>query len=181
MVSFINDSPKNFNDLESRMAFVLELTKKNVVQKTGGPFGAAIFNEETGALVGCGVNRVELEKCSIAHAEMMAFMMAQKVCNSFDLGASELPAHQLVTSSQMCAMCLGATVWSGVRSVVYGSTAEDVESIVGFDEGPIPHDWKNHLESRGIRVYPEIMREQSRKLLALYKEYDGTIYNGRGG
>ena len=41
-----------------RMPFVIELARRNVVEQTGGPFGAAIFESATGILVAPGVNRV---------------------------------------------------------------------------------------------------------------------------
>ena len=38
-----------------RMPFVIELERRNVVEETGGPFGAAIFESVTGNLVAPGV------------------------------------------------------------------------------------------------------------------------------
>jgi len=40
------------------MKFVLALCRENVIQGTGGPFSAAIFNRNTHQLISCGVNRV---------------------------------------------------------------------------------------------------------------------------
>ena len=44
-------------------------------------------------------------------------------------------------------MCLGSVVWSGVREVLASAQPEDVENIVGFDEGPalpiMTSSWKN--------------------------------------
>src|SRR5690606_12471313 len=116
------------------------------------PFGAAGFERDSGKLVAVGVNRVVPCRASVAHAEMMAFTLAQEAVGRFDLAAPGLPAHELVTSAQMCAMCYGATLWSGVRRVVYAATASDVEELAGFDEGPLPADWQGQLRARGIDV-----------------------------
>ena len=45
---------------------------------------------------------------------------------------------QIVVNAQMCAMCLGAVIWSGVKEVCYAATSREVEQITGFDEGPLP-------------------------------------------
>lgn len=168
-----------FPEIHDRVDLVLKLCHRNILEKTGGPFAAAIFEEETGYLVSVGVNRVVPENCSAAHAEMMAFMLAQNALGSFDLGREGGPSHQLVTSAQMCAMCLGATVWSGVRSVVFSATAEDVERIVGFDEGPIHPHWQAELTQRGIHIYPTFKRAEAVDLLELYQQQGGIVYNGR--
>ncbi len=162
---------------EERMRFVLALTERNIREQTGGPFGAAVFERVSGNLVSVGVNVVVAQGCSAAHAEMMALMLAQQQCGSFDLAAESLPDHQLVTSGKMCAMCLGNVCWSGVKEVVSAAEPEDVESLTGFDEGPTPADYNAQLERRGIRILPEVLREEGRRVLQLYVEQGGTIYN----
>ncbi|MDP6330298.1 MAG: hypothetical protein QGF55_05525, partial [SAR324 cluster bacterium] len=57
---------------EERMRFVLDLTLQNIERATGGPFGAAVFEKNSGKLVSVGVNVVMEQSCSVAHAEMMA-------------------------------------------------------------------------------------------------------------
>ena len=68
------------------MRFVLALTERNIREKTGGPFGAAVFEQDSGKLVSVGVNVVIQQNCSAAHAEMMALMLAQKELDHYDLG-----------------------------------------------------------------------------------------------
>ena len=77
----------------------------------------------------------------MAHAEAMAFMLAQQDLESFDLGAAGLPAMEIVASSQPCIQCYGMTWWSGVQRLLIGARAADVERITGFEEGPLPDDW----------------------------------------
>lgn len=136
--SFLNEYPKIIPDPEKQMRFVLALTERNIREETGGPFGSAVFERDSGKLVSVGVNVVVRQNCSAAHAEMMALMLAQKELGNFDLGADGFPGHRLVTSGKMCAMCLGNVCWSGVSEVLSSAEPEDVEKIAGFDEGLPP-------------------------------------------
>jgi len=159
------------------MRFVLALTERNIRKKTGGPFGSAVFEIASGKLVSVGVNVVVQQNCSAAHGEMMALMLAQKELSNFDLGAADLPAHRLVTSGKMCAMCLGNVCWSGVKEVLSSAEPEDVESITGFDEGPTPLDYNAQLERRGIKIVPILLRSEGQRVLQLYVDLGGLVYN----
>jgi len=160
------------------MRLAIKLAELNVEHQTGGPFGAGIFELKSGRLVAAGVNLVESSNCSIAHAEMLAIAIAQRLVGCYDLGIEEGAAYELVTSTEPCAMCLGAIPWSGVRSVVCGARDEDARSI-GFDEGPKPGNWVKSLESRGIRVLRDVLREEARAVLLDYEKRGGLIYNAR--
>ena len=175
--SFLREQPKIIHEQEAQMRFVLALTERNIREQTGGPFGSAIFEIFSGKLISVGVNVVVKQNCSAAHGEMMALMLAQKEVSNFDLGASGLPAHRLVTSGKMCAMCLGNVCWSGVKEVLSSAEPEDVEGIVGFDEGPTPNDYNTQLEKRGIRIVPELLRSEGQKILQLYVDLGGQVYN----
>ena len=162
---------------EQRMHLAIELARMNVDRKTGGPFGAAIFNIESNHLVAAGVNLVVPTKCSVAHAETMAIMLAQRLLKTHNLGDPTLPSLELVTSSEPCAMCLGALVWSGIQCVVSGARDEDVR-MIGFDEGPKPTDWIEALASYGILVKHDICRSEAVAVLTAYKKSGEIIYNG---
>lgn len=177
----LETSEKSFPTDEDRMRFVLALTERNVVEKTGGPFGAAVFEKESGRLVSVGVNVVVSARCGAAHAEMMALALAQQARGTHDLGSSDLPSHQLVTSGKMCAMCLGGVCWSGVKEVISSARPSDVESITGFDEGPTPPDYDDQLTRRGIRVVNDVLRDEGRAVLQRYVENGGVIYNASRG
>jgi tRNA(Arg) A34 adenosine deaminase TadA len=178
--AFVDGKGPAFASIEERMRFVIELSRVNVERRTGGPFGAAVFERDSGRVVGVGVNLVESGKCSIAHAEMVAIAVAQQAVGSYDLGAEGFVCHELVTSTEPCAMCLGAIPWSGIRRVVCGARDEDARAI-GFDEGSKPADWVGSLERRGIAVVRDVLREQARRVLVKYKESGGVIYNAMGG
>jgi tRNA(Arg) A34 adenosine deaminase TadA len=159
------------------MALAITLARENVERDTGGPFGAAVFEMAGGALVAVGVNSVIRLNNSTLHAEMVAFMMAQRRVGSFTLQAAGMPAHELVTSCEPCAMCLGATLWSGVRRVVYGALREDA-SRLNFDEGPVFPESYRYLEQRGIEIVRGVRRDEARAVLDRYRETRGRIYNG---
>jgi tRNA(Arg) A34 adenosine deaminase TadA len=176
---FITEQKETLESDEQRMALVVELARFNVQNATGGPFGAAIFKMHSGRLVAVGVNVVEAQSCSIAHAEMMAIAGAQQSLGCYDLGASGLPNHELVTSTEPCAMCLGAIPWSGVRRVVCGARDEDARAI-GFDEGHKPPGWDALLEKQGIEVVRDVLRDRARQVLVDYARQGGAIYNPTG-
>ncbi len=162
---------------EERMRLVVTLARLNVERGSGGPFGAALFESESGRLVAVGVNLVVRGNCSILHAEMVALVLAQRMLGSFDLSGPGIPACQLVTSAEPCAMCLGAIPWSGVRHLLCGARGADVEEV-GFDEGAKPAEWVETLERRGIRVVGDCCRDEAVAVLRQYAAAGGAIYNG---
>lgn len=163
---------------EERMGLVIKLARQNIQRGTGGPFAAAVFDLDSGKLLAPGVNLVVGNHCSVAHAELMALMLAQQLAGSHDLGGPALPPCELVTTTEPCAMCLGALPWSGIVSLVCGARDEDAREI-GFDEGDKPTDWPATLQQRGIAVYRDICAPQARAVLQQYRDRGGPIYNGR--
>jgi len=177
---FCTSWPNGFGAVEDRAAFVVALSQKNVDRETGGPFAAAVFDPGSGRLVAPGVNLVVSASCSAAHAEIVAIIVAQQIMGTFDLGAAGLPALELVSSTEPCAMCLGAVPWSGVRRLVCCARGEDAE-VLGMDEGEKPPAWPRALEQRGIAVTRDICRLEAAAVLRGYCERGGLIYNGRRG
>ena len=160
---------------EDKMLLAVELSARNVEESSGGPFGAAIFNSDTGEVISIGVNRVVPLFNSTAHAEMMAFMLAQHRLRNHRLNASR---HQFVmaTSAQPCAMCYGASVWAGINRILVGARREDVESLTEFDEGPMPRNWIQGLRRRGISVDRDILRKEACEVLREYARRTGQTY-----
>ena len=64
--------PEALATVEERMAAVNRLARRNVDERTGGPFAAGVFEQASGRVVALGVNRVVPEGISCAHAETMA-------------------------------------------------------------------------------------------------------------
>ena len=167
------DAERRYPDAESRIALAIKLSRLNVDHRSGGPFGAAVFNEE-GRLIGVGVNRVVPHNCSAAHAEVMALTTSQQRMQSFRLnqGGGRIT---LATSAQPCSMCYGALIWAGIDELLIAARADDVQTLAGFDEGPLPADWKGELEHRGITVHTDLMRDHARHVLRDYGE-SGLVY-----
>lgn len=173
------DYSRAYTTDEDRMRLAIALSRQNVERGTGGPFGAAVFERESGALVSVGVNSVvRLNNCTL-HAEMVAFQLAQKRVASFTLAGdgARRPSHDLFTSCAPCAMCLGAALWSGVSRVVCAAGREDAERI-DFDEGPVFAESYAYLEARGVEIVREVLRAEACEVLQLYRERGGQVYNG---
>ena len=52
---FLEKAPAVFENIEDRMRLAIELSKLNVENETGGPFGAAVFEQDSGKLIAVGV------------------------------------------------------------------------------------------------------------------------------
>ena len=160
---------------EDKMRLAIDLALRNVEAGTGGPFGAAVFDSDSGAVISVGVNRVVPLNNSTAHAEMMAFMLAQRRLQSFRLDATR---HHFVlaTSAQPCAMCYGACPWAGIHRLLIGARRKDVEALTEFDEGPMPRNWRKGLERRGISIRRDVLRKEARAVFLAYQKAPGTTY-----
>ncbi len=170
-----------FESRSSRMRLAIRLASENVTRGTGGPFGAGVFEIETGRLIAVGVNLVESSRCSIAHAEAVAIALAQQSLGTHDLASRSLPALELVTSAQPCCQCFGMIWWSGVRGLVVGARTEDVESIAGFREGPLPDGWADRLRDRPgllpIDVAVDVLRDEAIVPLQAFRASGGSPYH----
>ncbi len=173
--SFLDQTGSVHSQIEDRMRFVIELSGRNIEQQTGGPFAAAIFDSQ-GNLVAPGVNMVMASNCSILHAEIVAIALAQKVLGRYDLSENGRFNYDLVTTTEPCAMCLGAVPWSGINRLICAARDEDARKI-GFDEGSKPNNWIGELEKHRITVLRDILRAEAVKVLEKYKTSGGQIYN----
>lgn len=158
------------------MDFVIQLSMQNVKEKTGGPFASAVFDKDSGKLLGIGLNRVIPLNNSVLHGEILAIMMAENKLGSFTL-ESENSVRELFTSCEPCAMCLGAVLWSGVNRLVCAATAEDARAL-GFDEGPVFPESYKYLENAGIEIIRQLSGSAAKKVLQQYIQSGGKIYNG---
>ncbi len=170
------DFNRSYPTVQDKMTVVNTLARRNVEEDTGGPFGAAVFDLTTHRLVGPGVNMVVPSSNPTAHAEIVAISVAGSTLGTYDLGDEGRKPTALVTSVEPCAMCLGATPWSGVSRIVIGARDEDARAV-GFDEGNKPANWIESLESRGITVVRDVLREEATKILVKYEQADKKIYN----
>jgi tRNA(Arg) A34 adenosine deaminase TadA len=161
-------------DDEARVALAIRLARRNVELGTGGPFGAAVFDAD-GRVVAFGVNRVMPEACSVAHAEMMAFMGAQMKLRRHRLNENG-QRYVLATSAQPCCQCYGASFWAGIDELLVGARASDVMELSEFDEGPLPADWIGELTKRGIALQRDVLRARAREVFEFYARMGGMKY-----
>ena len=162
-----------------KVALAIELSQRNVEADSGGPFGAAVFGPDD-RIIAIGVNRVVPHACSVAHAEMMAYMLAQgrtqRLRLNRDADDNPIGPITLATSSQPCCQCYGATVWAGIDRLLIGARADDVMALTEFDEGPLPADWVGELGKRGIEVVRDIERDAACAVLRAYGASGGAKY-----
>jgi tRNA(Arg) A34 adenosine deaminase TadA len=161
---------------EDRMRAAIRLARENVRRATGGPFAALVVERDTGRVIAVGTNSVLRYNNAVLHGEVVAIMMAQQRLSSWTLNAAGMPDHELVTSCEPCAMCLGAAHWSGVRAIVCGATRDDATDT-NFDEGPVFPESYRYLEERGIEIVRGVLREEASAVLREYRERGGTVYN----
>ncbi len=173
------DSSRAYTSDADKVGLAVELSRHNIDARTGGPFGAVVYGPED-RIIAVGVNRVVPHACSVAHAEMMAYMLAQGRTQRLRLNRDEddnvVGPVTLATSSQPCCQCYGATVWAGIDRLLIGARAEDVMALTEFDEGPLPADWIGELNARGIEVVRDIARDAACAVLRAYGEQDGQRY-----
>jgi tRNA(Arg) A34 adenosine deaminase TadA len=173
------DAARAYPTDADKVSLAIALSKRNIEADTGGPFGAAVFGPDD-RILALGVNRVVPHACSVAHAEMMAYMLAQgrtqRLRLNRDVDGNPLGPIALATSSQPCCQCYGATVWAGIDRLLIGARAEDVMELTEFDEGPLPADWIGELNARGIEVVRDIRRDAARDVLRVYSASGGRAY-----
>lgn len=168
--------PECTNDT-GRMSLAITLARENIARGSGGPFGAAIFARGAPRPLAVGVNCVERLRNAVLHAEIVALMLAEARLGSYTLRAPGAPEYELFTSCAPCAMCLGATLWSGVRRIVCAAGREDAMAL-GFDEGPVfPESWR-YLQAQGIALEHGLLAVEAGAVMRRYREGNGLVYNG---
>jgi len=165
---------------EGRMRLLNRLAERNVAEGSGGPFAALAVRRGGGEVVAAGVNLVLASGLSSMHAEVVTISVTQARLGTWDLGAEDDPL-ELWVNWRPCAMCFGATLWSGVRGLTIAGDGPELEALTGFDEGPVRDDWAAQLEARGIAVRIGVLRDEA---VAVFERYganpDKTVYNARG-
>jgi tRNA(Arg) A34 adenosine deaminase TadA len=177
----IEDVPPLLPSLTERMELVHRLARRNHVEGSGGPFAALVAERDSGRVLSVGVNLVLASGLSSTHAEVVALSLAQVGFGTWDLGAAGGPATQLVVNWRPCAMCFGATLWSGVRSLVIAGEGPECERLTGFDEGPVVGDWRRQLSDRGIEVTSDVLRDEAVQTFTEYGAGSALVYNARQG
>ena len=95
------------------------------------PFGAILVRD--GAVLLTARNTIFSGSDVTAHAELN---LVRQSTERYD--AEFLAGCTLYTSTEPCAMCTGAIVWSGIGGIVYGCPAEKLGEITGEGRFVVP-------------------------------------------
>ena len=85
------------------------------------PVGAVVVEGER--VLAAERNRMRELNDPTAHAEIVVIRRAAQALKRLTLDAAHGTHLRLFTTCEPCAMCLGATLWSGVQRVVSGAQA----------------------------------------------------------
>lgn len=149
------------------MKVAIDEAKYSMDNDIGGAFGACIVNPKTNEIVSRGGNMVLETNDPTQHAEIVAI---QRACKK--LGIYDLSGLVLYTSCEPCPMCLSASIWANIKTIYYGSTRDDAQSI-GFRDSFI-YDHINGKKSAINMI--NICREDTLKLFDEYKQKNKIIY-----
>lgn len=172
--------PSRLDTPEDRVRVVNRLADRNVDEGTGGPFAALVIDTASSRPVAVGTNLVLSSGLSSAHAEVVAISVAQATLGHWDLSHAGAK-HELVVNWRPCAMCYGALLWSGLRRLLIAGDGPELETLTGFDEGPMRSDWADQLRRRGITVTQDVLRTEAIDVFRRYGARDDVVvYNARG-
>ncbi len=94
------------------------------VQKGNHPFGAVLVMEDN--IVMEAMNTIHTDHDVTRHAELNLVSKASQLFTQ-----EQLALATLYTTTEPCAMCSGAIYWSGISSIVYAASANDLDLIAG--------------------------------------------------
>lgn len=153
---------------EACMTLAINLARENVARNSGGPFGAVVRSDSTGAIVSVGVNLVPPTGNPVLHAETVALSLAAA-------GRVNFGELTLFTSCEPCIMCLGALHWSGIRRIVSAALKADAEAV-GFSEGAGTRELRAEMLERGVVFEDGRLREEGAEVLRSYVAGGEAIY-----
>lgn len=174
LIQHLNTPLPTLTSDQQKMAWVIELSRHNIAND-GGPFAAAVFDSSTNQLISAGVNLVIPTNCSVMHAEIVALIMAQQETGRYHLEQNSEHSYELFSTTEPCAMCMGAIPWAGISRLVCGARDEDARKI-GFNEGDKPNDWVKNFSQRNISVVRDLCRHEAAQVLKQYGQQQGTLY-----
>jgi len=89
------------------------------------PFGA-VLADSAGRVVLEAENTVNTERDKTGHAELNLVRQATQ-----RFSEQELAGYTMYASTELCAMCAGATFWAGIGRVVYALSEPELYAIAG--------------------------------------------------
>lgn len=155
--------------LDEAMEQAIARARQTMNENIGGPFGAAIFDQE-GNIIVVASNSVLRDHDPTAHAEVNAIREAGRL-----LGTHNLSGYILYATGYPCPMCLGATIWANITHVIYGARPEDAEAI-GFRDDFIYRFIEGGRIDSSILLIEEYGREECVQLFEEYAEKQKQLY-----
>ncbi len=156
-------------DATDIMRLAIKRARETMNEDLGGPFGAAVVDEE-GEILAVTSNTVLGDNDPTAHAEINAIREAARKKGSYDLSGCTL-----YTTAHPCPMCLGAIIWANIKRILYGCRPEDADGI-GFRDDFIYDFIKGDMADKEILEIAEDERDECLKLFAEYKKMNKVIY-----
>ena len=144
------------------MRRAIELSRTNVANGTGGPFGAVIV--KGGMVIGEGANQVTARNDPTAHAEVEAIRAACAHIGNFDLSGAVV-----YTSCEPCPMCLAAIYWARLERIYFANTKVDAAAI-NFDDDFIYREFAKEPAARTIPM-TQLMRDEA---MQAFKEWGSS-------
>jgi guanine deaminase len=150
------------------LQLAVEEAKKGVLSNDGGPFGAAIVCR--GELIALAHNEVLKTNDPTAHAEVVAIRRASAILGRFDLSDCVLYA-----TCEPCPMCLAASYWAKIKTLVYACSRHDA-ARAGFDDAFIYEVLEGKAEDKRMEVL-QMGREMALSAFELWQQKgDKTLY-----
>ena len=134
------------------MKEAIELSRKNIREGKGGPFGTVIVKDST--IIARGTNLVTSTNDPTAHAEIVAIREACRILRSF-----QLDGCTIYTSCEPCPMCLGAMYWARPKAIYFANTRNDA-AAVGFDDRFLYDELPRVLSERKMPMI-QLMRDEA--------------------
>lgn len=142
-------SPNRCESHQQYMRFAIELARQN----PEAPFGAILVDGRTGKTVAEGINR--WRENPVLHGEMDGIL---KLVQSTD----DIPWSQLTlyTTAEPCCMCMGAILWTGIGSVVFGTSIATLTQL-GWKQIQISAaEVLRHCPSARCELLPGVLEEE---------------------
>lgn len=148
------------------MQQAIDLSKKNIEKKFGGPFGAVVVKDWK--VIWKWFNHVVKNNDPTAHAEIQAIRDACVSLKTFDLSGAEI-----YTSCEPCPMCLWAIFRARIDKIYYANTQADADEI-GFDDGNFYQEFAKPIDQRSIPEI-QIMHQEAKKIFDERKEKNDSV------
>lgn len=153
-------------DHEKFMAMAIE--EARIGMKAGErPFGSVVVRD--GELIVRAHNVVNSAKDPTAHAEVTTIRKA-----AAKLGTLMLPGCTLYTSCHPCPMCAGATLYSGIKTIVIGASHAALRRYAGDRYSVNDYTIGRLVELTGhkLEIITGVLEKEAEEVFREYKGWD---------